>query len=179
MKKYSLALAIIPTLLFAACSPVDTPVMEKNGEAMEKAMEAGDAMMDKGTEAMEKAMEKTEGMMEKKEDTMMKKEAGMYKDNTASLLADTVVMDGTTKVLFFHASWCPTCKAADSSLTSMYADGAGKLTTYKINYDTEKALATKYGVTYQHTFVKVDGAGNMIEKIQGPTNDQLTALLQS
>lgn len=179
MKKYSLALAIIPTLLFAACSPTDTPLMQKKTEAMEKAMEAGNSMMDKGTETMDKAMEKAEGIMDETNDAMMKKEAGMYKDNTASLLADTVVMDGTTKVLFFHASWCPTCKAADSTLVSMYADEAGKLTTYKINYDTEKALAKKYGVTYQHTFVKVDGKGNMIEKIQGPSNDQLETLLQS
>lgn len=170
MKKYSLALLVLPTLLLAACQPSaqnNDAMMEKEVEVMEK----NDAMMEK-----DEMMEKEE---EKEEDAMMQEEAGMYMDNTASLLADTVVMDETTKVLFFHASWCPTCKAADSSLASMYADGAGKLTTYKINYDTEKALATKYGVTYQHTFVKVDGAGNMIEKIQGPTNDQLAALLQS
>ncbi len=175
MKKYSLALVILPSLLFAACLPANTPpakapdaMMKKTTEVMEK----NDAMMQKGD-----AMEKKDAMMEKDEG-MMKKE-GAYIDNSSALLADTVLTDGATKVLFFHASWCPTCKAGDATLTSWYTAGGEMVTTYKINYDTEKMLAQKYGVTYQHTFVKVDGQGNMIEKIQGPSNDQLEALLKS
>ena len=27
-----------------------------------------------------------------------------------------ILLDGTTKVLFFHASWCPICKSADEKL---------------------------------------------------------------
>lgn len=175
MKHYSLVLMIIPTVLFAACIPAKNPPAEAPEAMMEKTtevMEKNDAMMEKGD-----AMEKKDAMMEKDEG-MMKKE-GVYIDNTSSLLADTVLMDGATKVLYFYASWCPTCKAGDATLTSWYAAGGEMLSTYKINYDTESALKQKYGVTSQHTFVKVDGQGNVIEKIMGPSNDQMKALLKS
>ena len=150
-------------------------------------LKEGDAVMMDGTvktvEDLEvKMMKKDEGAMMKKGDA--KKETAMmstgeYKDHTASSLPASVLTDGKTKVLYFFASWCPTCKKANQTLTSWYVDGKGMLTVYKINYDEEKLLEQKYGVTYQHTFVKVDGQGNMIEKIQGPSDEELKRLLQS
>lgn len=150
-------------------------------------LKEGDAVMMDGTvktvEDLEvKMMKKDEGAMMKKEDVkegtaMMS--VGEYKDHTANNLPASVLTDGKTKVLYFFASWCPTCKKANQTLTSWYVDGKGMLTVYKINYDEEKSLEQKYGVTYQHTFVKVDGQGNMIEKIQGPSDEELKRLLQS
>ena len=133
----------------------------------------GDAMM------MDGSMKKSEegAMMKKEGESMMK--AGAYKDATAANLQTSILTDGTTKVLFFHASWCPICKAANQTLTSWYSDGKGLLTLYKVNYDNEKALKAKYGVTYQHTFVKIDGKGNLIKSITGPSDDVLKDLLQS
>ncbi len=169
---------------------MDGKVMMADGKSM--MLKEGDAVMMDGTvgtvEGLELKMEKQEAM-QKDEGTMMKKEdakddtvmmsAGAYKDATASNLPASVLADGKTKVLYFFAAWCPTCKKANQTLTSWYADGKGLLTVYKINYDEEKTLEQKYGVTYQHTFVKVDGQGNMIEKIQGPSDDELKRLLQS
>lgn len=87
--------------------------------------------------------------------------------------------DGKTKVLFFHAGWCPFCKTADATLQAWYGSDADvpALTLYKTDYDTETALKAKYGVTYQHTFVKIDGQGNMLSKIQSPTDEQMKAFL--
>jgi len=155
-------------------------------------LKEGDAVMMDGTvktvEDLELQMERKEaikqdeGAMIKKEETKegaAMKSNGEYIDHTASNLPVSVLTDGQTKVLYFFASWCPTCKKANQTLTSWYADGKGMLTVYKINYDEEKTLEQKYGVTYQHTFVKVDGQGNMIEKIQGPSDEELKRLLQS
>lgn len=126
-------------------------------------------------------MEKGDGAMMKK-DTMMKEEvmmkAGEYKDATASALPASVLSDGKTKVLFFHAAWCPACKAANTTLASWYSPGEGMLTTYKINYDTEKSLKQTYGVTYQHTFVKIDGQGKLIKLLQSPSDEDLKNLLK-
>ena len=148
---------------------------------MKKASDLGLKMMKEGTDedkAQDGAMMKNdEGAAMKKEDTMMK--AGEYKDFTATALPASVLADGKTKVLFFHASWCPICKTANQTLTSWYVHGEGMLTVYKINYDTEKSLEQKYGVTYQHTFVKVDGKGNLIKLMTGPSDDELKALLKS
>lgn len=70
-------------------------------------------------------------------------------------------------VLFFHASWCPSCKALDNDITSHLSDIPKNLVILKTNYDTEKDLKKKYGVTYQHTLVQVDTEGNMIKKWSG------------
>ena len=127
-------------------------------------------------------MEKSESMMKKDEGAMMKEgvmmKSGEYKDSTASALPASVLSDGKTKVLFFHAAWCPACKAANTTLASWYSPGEGLLTTYKINYDTEKSLKQTYGVTYQHTFVKIDGQGKLIKLLQSPSDDDLKNLLK-
>lgn len=131
----------------------------------------------------EELMEKSEGTMVKSSDAMEKEntmtKAGEYKDFTASNLPASILADGKTKVLFFHASWCPSCKRANQTLTSWYTDGEGMLTVYKINYDEEKPLKQKYSVTYQHTFVKVDGRGDFITLVTGPSDDELKALLKA
>lgn len=102
-----------------------------------------------------------------------RRQAGSY-----MTYADAVLRDGREKVLFFHAAWCPTCKKADQQLTSLYGETAYPRSTYRVDYDAETELKQRYGVTYQHTFVLVDGVGNALETIQGPSDAELRALLQ-
>jgi thiol-disulfide isomerase/thioredoxin len=71
----------------------------------------------------------------------------------------------STVVLFFHADWCPSCRATDESLTT---DGVPDgLTVVKVDYDTETGFRQRYGVTTQHTFVHVDGSGTELAKWTG------------
>jgi thiol-disulfide isomerase/thioredoxin len=109
-----------------------------------------------------------------KEDPMV---MGVYHDYTVSGLPKSVLTDGTTKVLFFHAAWCPACKLADEYVHKELLNGRFKgealRSIYKLDYDREGALKDRYGVVYQHTFVKVDGEGNMLASVQGPTNEEL------
>lgn len=75
---------------------------------------------------------------------------------------------GSTVVYFFHASWCPDCKATDAALV---ADGVPDgLTVVKVDYDTATGLKKKYGVTTQHTFVAVDPEGMATKKWTGSAN---------
>lgn len=76
------------------------------------------------------------------------------------------------RVLFFHASWCPTCKALDQNIRAgLVPEG---LTIFKVDYDTERDLAKKYGVTYQHTLVQVSADGEQLNKWAGSyTIDQI------
>ncbi len=91
---------------------------------------------------------------------------------------DGVLTNGKTKVLFFHAAWCPECKEANATLKSWFPSKDFTRSVYKVDYDTAKELKIKYGVTYQHTFVVVDGNGAKVSLIQGPTDEQLKALLK-
>lgn len=71
--------------------------------------------------------------------------------------ADTAKYADSKVVLFFTAPWCPTCQETNKNLD---ADGApAGLTVVRVDYDSETDLKKQYGVTVQHSFVQVDGAG--------------------
>jgi thiol-disulfide isomerase/thioredoxin len=73
-------------------------------------------------------------------------------------------------VLFFHANWCPICRAFDAEADAnpnIVPDGVHVL---KVDYDTAIALRQKYGVTIQHTFVQVDAVGAQIGKWSDATD---------
>jgi len=44
---------------------------------------------------------------------------------------------------------------------------------FKTDYDTERGLKQKYGVTYQHTYVQVDSDGREVAKWNGGGVDKL------
>ncbi len=70
-------------------------------------------------------------------------------------------------VLFFNATWCPTCQEATKNLEQ--ADFPGELTVVSVDYDSQTDLRKRYGVTTQHTFVQVSADGEEIEKFTGAT----------
>lgn len=150
----------------------DDAMMQNNG--MEKDDDGtmmkvdGDAMMKVDSDAMMK-----------NDDMIVKNEQAMMVKGSYMAYAPEVLTNGETKVLFFHAPWCPSCKKGDSSLTAWYAAGDYARSVYKVDYDTSNDLKAKYGVTYQHTFVLVDGEGNALKTLLGPTDAQLQALLQA
>lgn len=100
--------------------------------------------------------------------------AGSYGDYSPSVLAN-----GRTKVLFFHAAWCPICRNADAQLTAWYRTHPFPISVYKVDYDTETELKQRYGVTYQHTYVLVDGDGDPLKILEGPTDAELQGMLQA
>lgn len=181
---------LLPVLL-AACQW--TPAQQQ----------AVDMMMDKSSAPMMQ----DEGMME--EDNMMKDDSMMNDDNMMGgdkMMKDTsggtsmmndkptmapkgayvtgvtgaeAIAKGEPAVLFFHAPWCPKCVKIDPELAQLFASEEFPMSLYKIDYDTEKELRAKYGVTYQHTFVLVTGLGEEVRVIQGPTIDQVRELLRS
>lgn len=149
-------------------SPTEEAAMmeKKSGEAMEQ---KEDGMMADTDDAM---MKKTDGAMvdeasmeKKDEGAMMQK--GSYEPYAAEKLAKAHEGD---VVLFFRASWCPTCRALDADIRANADTIPGGLTILDVNYDTETALKQKYGVTSQHTLVQVSSDGSLIKKWQGSAN---------
>ena len=91
---------------------------------------------------------------------------------------------GKRIVLYFYATWCPSCKVANAEFLASPENIPEDVIVLRINYndpDTdaqEKELAAKYGITYQHTFVQIDEGGNEITKWNGGGLTQLLAKLQ-
>lgn len=86
---------------------------------------------------------------------------------------------GKIRVLFFHAAWCPFCRTADANFRKNVNAIPENVTVFKTDYDTEKALKNKYGITYQHTFVQVDAEGNAVSKWSGGDIDNLVRNLKT
>jgi thiol-disulfide isomerase/thioredoxin len=147
--------------------------MEADKMAKDEAMKKDEAMMKK-----DDAMAKPEGdaMMEKKDDAMMQKDAMMEKDGAMMMKGGQYMPYDASKlafakegkvVLFFNASWCPTCKAIDADIKASLSDIPANTLILSVDYDTSKDLKAKYGVTTQHTFVQVDASGNSLNKWVG------------
>ena len=78
---------------------------------------------------------------------------------------DPAAHAGTKVVYFFHASWCPSCRATDAAIgESGIPDG---LTVVKVDFDAATELRQRYGVTQQHTFVQVDAGGAELARWTG------------
>lgn len=90
-----------------------------------------------------------------------------YSESEYGLAADQ------KRVIFFHASWCPTCKVANEEFTSQADKIPEDVVLFKTDYDTETELKKKYGITYQHTFVLVDENGDEIKKWNGGGIEEL------
>lgn len=137
-------------------------MMEKNEVAMEE--KSGETMTQKTDEEK----------MGKSDNAMMAESRYVEYSKTALEKASS---DRT--VLFFYASWCPTCKPADASFTKFSNQIPKDMTVIRVNYNDpntdqeEKDLAKKYGITYQHTFVQIDGQGKEVVKWNGGNIEEL------
>lgn len=79
--------------------------------------------------------------------------------------ADRAAYADTDVVLFFHAPWCPSCRATEDAID---ADGVPDgLTIVKVDFDSATKLREEYGVTVQHTFVHIDADGAAKKKWTG------------
>ena len=88
------------------------------------------------------------------------------------------------RILYFYATWCPSCKQANGDFTANPNKIPEDMVVLRVNYndpDTdqeEKDLAKKYSITYQHTFVQIDNQGKEITKWNGGQTDELLAKIK-
>jgi thiol-disulfide isomerase/thioredoxin len=163
----SAALALVLALTLAGCASDD---------AETPAAEAATSASAIAKEPTESAMATEDGTaMEKDEDADAAMSAdGAWIDRAAYDADAAAYHEAGDVVLFFNASWCPTCQATVKSLD---AEGApAGLTVVSVDYDNSAELRKQYGVTVQHTFVQVDEAGNELATFTGSTSgDEIAA----
>lgn len=98
---------------------------------------------------------------------------GSYIDYNSEAIAQTT----GTKILFFHAPWCPQCRALDASIMS--GTIPKNVTIIKVDYDSNQKLRSQYGVTIQTTLVRIDDSGKLIRKYVAYDTPSLDALIQN
>lgn len=136
------------------------PAMDGVMEGEEHMVEVMEESDENGTESAPPAQEPQELIM------------GTYTDFT-----DDVIGNGKSSILFFAASWCPSCQAHSARISEWYADGSLYPSVYKVDYDNSGDLKQRYGVVQQDTFVRIDGEGNAVKSISFPDETSLWELI--
>lgn len=95
---------------------------------------------------------------------------GQYIDYRAGVIEATQ----GTKILFFHAPWCPQCRKLEQSIKAgVIPDGVAII---KVDYDSNQALRQKYGVTIQTSLVRVNNAGDLVKRYVAYDTPSLSAI---
>ena len=141
---------------------------ESSVEKIEENIELEDAMTNEEEQNKEASSE--ENSMDKEmseEDKMNMREEGdnIYWYNQYS---EDKLSSSNTNILFFHATWCPSCKVLDDNLTT--SEIPKNINILKVDYDNSSDLRKKYWIVIQHSFVQVDENWNMIKKWVGWNN---------
>ena len=158
---------IIAVLLIAGISAF--AINSENTRIEQKKSEEKVTMMKKTEESV---MTKSDAMMPKNETIMTKTETSTVKKGSYLPYASDLLKNAEngSVVLFFNAVWCPTCQSTVKDLNSKIDKIPSNLTVLSADFDKETSLKQKYGVTMQHTFVKVDKEGNLLKKASGLEN---------
>lgn len=90
---------------------------------------------------------------------------------------DALAAQGPT-VVYFYAAWCPECRDLAKELKARWSEVRPTLTLVIADYDKDKTLKSRFGVTYQDTFVLLDKAGKPIKTWNGGGVDGLNAHTQ-
>lgn len=104
-----------------------------------------------------------------KQDTPVNGELSYVNYNEAVLAS----AKGQGKVaVFFHAEWCPKCRALEAALMEQKAD-LGGVKIIKVDYDTETDLKVEYGVLLQDTVVFLNADGSVEKTVVSPKVDEI------
>lgn len=145
--------------------------MDSQQAASDKMMTQEKVMMEQETPRQESSQK--DGMMERNGAGAMMQDRGQYVSYDASKLA--FAKEGAV-VLFFRASWCPSCRALDANIKANLSQIPADVLILDVDYDKSADLKKAYGVAYQHTLVQVDENGTMIAKWSG--SPELSDLLK-
>ena len=81
--------------------------------------------------------------------------------------------------LHFHADWCPTCKAQVKSLALLQAEPGLDVLLLVVDYDTEKALKSRFKVRSQSTLVVLHGDQERARLVGDTAADAIRAALKA
>ncbi len=108
-------------------------------------------------------------------------EKAVYKDYSEELYNSLIGQKPFA--LFFHASWCPTCKqmeeAINADLSSTNPTLADGTIILKADYDSETKLKQKYGILSQSTVVIINAQGEAITTLAAPTVTEINEAITS
>lgn len=89
-----------------------------------------------------------------KSDAMMMKNE--FKPFTKEAYAKAMA-EGKTTLVFFHAPWCPVCRAQEPKVLAHLNDTAKDVVAFKVDYDSNVELRKEMKVDKQSTLILANG----------------------
>jgi len=144
----------------------ETNTTEESEVVMETDHENIEASKETVTDEAKMVVEKDPIVVSEPVPVPVKASKGTYDTYNANTIANSSADD---IVLFFKASWCPSCNALNKNITANLEDIPAGTEIYTVDFDTSIDLRKKYGVTTQHTLVHIQKDGALIKKWSGGT----------
>lgn len=135
--------------------------------------DARDAMQDYQQNSSDTTQPTVEETTEETTAPAVTNEAGQYVDYSPGIIAST----SGTKLLFFHAPWCPQCRALEADIKKQGVPSG--VAIIKVDYDSNQDLRKKYGVTLQTTVVRVDDQGELVSKFVAYDDPSLSSVVEN
>ena len=95
---------------------------------------------------------------------------------------DVAIASDKLVALYFYANWCPICKAEFPVMQDVFNGlTSDKVVGFRVNYNdsdtdsNEKALASQFGVAYQHTKVFVKNGQRILKSPEGWDKNRYTS----
>ncbi len=115
---------------------------------------AGATAAAQATQSMPMPMQKKDMAM----DTMMKNDLKPFtKEAHAKAMAE-----GKTTLVFFHAPWCPVCKAQEPKILAHLNGDARHVVAFRIDYDSNMELRKEMNVQKQSTLILYSGMKEVV-----------------
>lgn len=172
-------IALVVLVFLSSCTPtiqkpivpdkIDSPMIDDKMMSGTDMMKE-DSMMSGSDNMMDDDMDKKidDNMISDdtmKPEAMMQKSTG-YVEYDAAKVTEALA-SGQKVALFFHATWCPSCKALDKAINSSLSSIPADTLIVKVDYDTSTDLKKKYRVVGQHTTVILNADGTEKSKKLG------------
>ena len=92
---------------------------------------------------------------------------------------DAQLLAGQSILVVAHAPWCPTCRAQESALKSIYAnDTYKKISYFIVDFDSQKEVLKKFGIQRQSTLIVFKDGKEVGRSIGATSTAAIEALLK-
>ena len=88
-----------------------------------------------------------------------------------------IIGNGNLSVLFFYSAGDELSRQYDGLLANWFTKGEFPVSVYRVDFDAAWELRDRFGVEQPHTFLGIDGSGNVFQTVDDPSEKAIREML--